>query len=94
MPLETTITASILKYLNTQVQDCVAEKTFGGMFGSKGKADVSGCWKGRAFRIEVKSPDHNNQPSNAQILNMRKWEKAGALCFVAYSLKDVKEVIK
>lgn len=93
MALETAITASILKYLNTQVTECIAEKVFGGMVGAAGKADINGCWKGRNFKIEVKSPEHRSQPTLAQKLYLEKWSKAGALCFVAYSLKDVKERI-
>jgi len=92
MALETAITGSILKYLNS-LENCVAEKVFGGMIGKKGKADINGCWKGRSFRIEVKSPDHGNETSLAQELNLKKWARAGALCLVVYSLKEVKEVI-
>jgi hypothetical protein len=58
-----------------------------------GRPDINGCWRGRCFRIEVKSPDHGNKPSKAQKLNLKRWERAGALSFTAYSLKEVKEKI-
>jgi len=93
MAIESSITKSILTYLNTKVDNCTAEKVFGGMVGKKGKADINGCWKGRSFRIEVKSPDNGNKVSLAQKLNLELWEKAGALCLVVYSLKEVKERI-
>lgn len=92
MALESTITNNILKYLNYEVKDCVAEKVAGNAF-QKDRPDINGCWKGRAFRIEVKSPDHGNKPTKGQLLNLKKWEKAGAISFVAYSVEDVRRKI-
>lgn len=92
MPLETQITNRILKYLNETVTDCVAEKVMGNAF-QFGRPDINGCWKGKCFRIEVKSPDHANKPTKIQMLNLAKWKKAGAITIVAYSLEDVKELI-
>jgi hypothetical protein len=92
VPLESQIVNRILKYLNEQVDNCIAEKVMGNAF-QFGRPDINGCWKGRSFRIEVKTPDHGNKPTKAQELNLLKWEKAGSLCFVAYSLDDVKEHI-
>lgn len=92
LPLESQIVNRILKYLNS-LDNCVAEKVHGNAF-QFGRPDVNGCINGKSFRIEVKTPDHGNKPSKAQELNLALWEKAGALCFVAYSLDDVKERIK
>jgi hypothetical protein len=91
LALESQITNRILKYLNG-LEDCVAEKVMGNAF-QFGRPDINACWKGRSVRIEVKTPDHGNKPSKAQELNLRLWDKAGALAFVAYSLEDVKERI-
>lgn len=91
MPLETAITDSILKYLNG-LPDCIAEKVHGSIY-QFGRPDINACIQGRSVRIEVKSPDHGNKPSKAQKLDMKKWRKAGAVCFVAYSLADVKRRI-
>jgi len=88
MPLETTITNSILKYLNS-IESCVAEKVMGNAM-QKDRPDINGCYRGLSFRIEVKSPDHGNQPSKGQLLDIKKWVKAGCVAFVAYSLTDVK----
>lgn len=90
MPLETSITASILEYLNNRVTGCVAEKVMGNSF-QFGRPDINGCWNGRCLRIEVKQPGQN--PTKKQQLNLAKWEKAGAICLVARSLNDVKKVI-
>lgn len=92
MALESTITKNILEYLN-DLEQCVAEKVAGSSLTGKGRADINGCWNGRSFRIEVKSPDHRNKPSKAQVLNMKRWSRAGSICFSAYSLKDVQRII-
>lgn len=92
MPLETSITDSILDYLNG-LDTCIAEKTMGNAF-QFGRADINGCWKGRSFRIEVKTPDHGNKASAAQKISLKRWKRAGALCMVVYTLAEVKKVIK
>lgn len=91
MAIEATITASILKYLNS-LPNCVAEKVFGNAQ-QIGRPDINGCWNGRCFRLEVKSPDHGNQPTKIQELNLKTWSRAGAYCFTVYSLEDVKAII-
>jgi len=87
MPKETSITEKILSYINS-LEGGVAEKVQGTAF-SSGKADINGCYKGRALRIEVKTPDHGNKASKKQVINLMRWEKAGALTIIAYSLEDV-----
>lgn len=91
MALESQITDRIIKYLNS-LDNCVAEKVMGNAFQSA-RPDINGCWCGRSLRIEVKSPDHGNKATKAQLLNLEKWRKAGALAFVAYSVEDVKKQI-
>lgn len=86
---EAQIVKSILDYLNSQPL-CVAEKVQGSASGS-GKADINACYHGRCLRIEVKTADHGNKASEKQLVNMQRWERAGAICFVAYSLEDVKK---
>lgn len=90
MSRENNIVQSILEYLNSLPQ-CVAEKVQGTAL-SSGKADINGCFKGRSFRIEVKTPDNGNKPSKKQNVNLRRWAAAGAVALVAYSLDDVKAV--
>jgi len=91
MPLEGNITKSVLKYLN-DLPSCVAEKV-SGTSDSSGRADINGCWNGRSFRIEMKSPDHGNSTSKKQDINLMRWSHAGALCIVCYSLEEVKHYI-
>lgn len=91
MALESTITNRVINFLNS-LDNCVAEKVFGNGI-SSGKPDINACYKGRSVRIEMKSPDHGNKASTKQRLNLKKWEKAGAICGVCYSLEDVKKLL-
>lgn len=90
-PLESTIVASIMRWLKKQ-PGVKAEKTHGGMYGRAGKPDISGCVNGRRFEIEVKRP--GNKPTKLQLKELREWSEAGAITGVAYSLEDVKELLK
>lgn len=92
MAIETSITASILKYLNSY-GNCVAEKVKGGAE-SSGRADINGCFRGVSFRIEVKTPDHRNKPTKKQLYNLYKWHKAGAVIAVTYTKKTVKKLFE
>jgi hypothetical protein len=88
MALETSITNNILEYLNG-LKGCVAEKVLG-CASQKDRPDVNCFYQGQSYRIEVKSPEHGNMPTKGQILNLKKWAKAGAICIVVWSLDDVK----
>ena len=92
MPLESAITRSVMKYLNS-LDECVAEKVFG-CPQQVGRPDINGCYKGRSFRIEMKTPDHGNKASTLQKLNMELWTRCGAACAVCYSLDEVKKFIE
>lgn len=89
--LESGITSSVIKYLNS-LPNCVAEKV-AGTSSCSGKPDINGCLDGQSFRIEMKTSDHGNTASLKQKLNLKKWAKAGAICGVCYSLKEVKELL-
>jgi hypothetical protein len=92
MALESSITSRALKWLNAQPQT-IAEKVFG-CAQQRGRPDINGCCRGHSFRIEMKSPDHDNQPSDLQIQNLLDWSKAGSTTGVAYSLEDVKKIFE
>lgn len=92
MPLEGSITGSILKYLNSLPQ-CRAEKLKGSSSAS-GRADINACYRGRTLRIEVKTPDHKNKASAKQNHNLEKWRSAGAVVMVAYSKLSVMTLLK
>lgn len=92
MPLESSITKSILEYLNSLPQ-CRAEKVQGSSSAS-GRADINACYKGHTLRIEVKTPDHKNNVSPKQIHNLNKWKKAGAITMLTYSKEAVEKTIE
>lgn len=89
--LESTIQANIIAYLK-RLKKCTAENVHGNAF-QVGRADINACYNGRLIRIEVKTPDHGNKPTDIQIANLKQWARAGAICFVAYSLEEVKTVV-
>lgn len=91
MPRENAVVDRILEYLNG-LKGCVAEKTQGTAL-SSGKADINGCINGRALRIEVKTLDHGNIPSKKQYVNLMRWNAAGAVCIIAYTVEDVKAIV-
>lgn len=91
MPLEKSITNSILAYLNS-LPSCRAEKVQGGAAAS-GRADINACYRGRTLRIEVKTPDHKNKASEKQKHNLEKWLKAGAVIMIVYNLEAVEMAI-
>lgn len=91
MPLEKSITNSILMYLN-RLPNCRAEKVQGGATAS-GRADINACYRGRTLRIEVKTPDHKNKASEKQKHNLDKWLRAGAVVMIVYNLEAVRMAI-
>lgn len=88
--MESSLQTQVLKYLNS-LHGCVAENVSGNAMQS-GRADINGCFRGRCFRIELKVPDHRNVTSTKQKLNLRRWQNAGALTVVAYSLGFIKQL--
>lgn len=91
MALEKSIQGSILKYLNS-LEGCVAENVWGNAF-QKDRPDINCCYDGKLYRIEVKSPDSDNKPTKGQLLNLKKWARARAVCAVVWSLDEVKYLI-
>jgi penicillin-binding protein-related factor A (putative recombinase) len=92
MALESSITKRILGYLN-RIEGCIAEKIHGNAFTKSGTADINACYKGKCIKIEVKTSDHGNKTSKLQERYLRNWAKAGAICVVAYSLREVEDAI-
>ena len=103
---EARLTARIVAYLKT-VPGCVVEKRHGSPYGKGGQPDVSGCVPVKAFRkagaggytqpvgqrfeIEVKMP--GNKPTILQEQRLAEWRESGAVCIVAYSVEDVKQMM-
>lgn len=90
MPKESSVQSSVLEYLNS-LKGCIAENVSGNSSQS-GRADINGCFRRRAFRIELKVPDRGNTPTKKQLYELLRWQKAGAIVMVAYSLDNVKTI--
>lgn len=89
--IEGSLQSSVLEYLNS-LPHCIAENVSGNAR-QRGRADINGCYKGRCFKIELKSPDTGYKPTKQQKLYLKKWKIAGAIVGVCYSIEDVKEVL-
>lgn len=88
MGLESNFQSRTLAYLNG-LPGCRAENVSGNA-NQSGRPDINGCYNGRMFKIELKSPDHKYQPSKKQQIELRKWANAGCVVAVAYSLDFIK----
>lgn len=92
MGFEGSIQTSVLDFLNS-LPGCVAENVSGNSQQS-GRPDINGCYKGRMFKIELKTPDNKNKASKKQKLNLRRWRRSGAITGVVYSVDFLKEVFQ
>lgn len=90
MGFESNFQSSVLDYLN-KLPGCKAENVSGNASQS-GRPDINGCFRGRMFKLELKTPDHKYQPSKKQELELRKWKNAGCVVGVVYNMDMVREL--
>jgi hypothetical protein len=83
--LETTICKNIQRQL-LAIPGCYVEKRHGGTYTTAGRPDLSGCYYGRRFEIEVKRP--GGTLTNLQFAELVAWKQVGAICGVATSEID------
>ena len=84
--LEKQITKEILTFLQG-IPGVWAVKVHGGPYSQGGLPDITGCFMGYRFDIEVKRP--GCKPTPRQEAVMRKISAAGGTVFVAHSVDDV-----
>lgn len=89
---EGTLQSRVLKYLNS-LPECIAENVSGNAAQS-GRADINACYKGKCLKIELKDSEEGYQPTKQQLLYLDKWNAAGAITAVCYSLDDVKNLME
>lgn len=87
---ETKLQKSVQKYLNSIGAYCF--KVHGSMYMKAGIPDIICCYKGLFYGIECKVG--NNTPSDLQKEHKKQIIAAGGIHILAYSLDDVKKVIK
>lgn len=92
MGRESNFQSDVLNYLNS-LPGCVAENVSGNSHQS-GRPDINGCYRGRMFKIELKTVDNKYQASKKQKLNLRRWKRSGAITGVVYNLNFLKEIFQ
>ena len=83
--MESNFQSQVLQYLNS-LPNCKAENVSGNAMQS-GRPDINGCFRGRMFKLELKTPDYGYQASKKQRLELRKWKNVGCVVGVIYSMK-------
>ena len=90
MGLESNFQSTALKYLNS-LPGCRAENVSGNA-NQSGRPDINGCYRGRMFKIELKTPDNKNEATKKQSLELRRWRNAGCAIAVIYTMDFLKEM--
>lgn len=90
MGLESNFQSTALKYLNS-LPGCKAENVSGNA-NQSGRPDINGCYRGRMFKIELKTPDNKNEATKKQNLELRRWRNAGCAVAVIYTMDFLKEM--
>lgn len=81
-PRESTIVAAIMQTLKS-VPDLVVRKRWGSEMAAAGDPDLTGCYRGRHFELEVKAP--GGRLSRIQEVRLKEWHRAGAVVGVVHS---------
>ena len=87
---EASLVKNILKRLNG-IPGCRAQKTHGGKYGTKGKPDITGCFYGIRFEMEVKRP--GEKPDPLQQHEMDQWSNVGAFVKTVHSVEEALNLI-
>lgn len=90
MGRESGFQSTALGFLNN-LPDCIAENVSGNSAQS-GRPDINGCYKGRMFKIELKTPDDKYKASKKQNLTLRRWRRAGCVTAVVYSMSVLRKM--
>ena len=91
IPLESTITAEIQRYLR-RLPDWWGFKVQGGGSQMRGVPDIVGCYRGLFVGFEVKRPVVG-RVSELQKHRIEQIRSAGGQAFVVYGVEDVKQAL-
>lgn len=89
---ERSIVENIIKYLRS-LPNGYARKIHGGNLGSTGEPDVDAVVDGRALKLEVKRPGHENELTAIQRVALTRWQSCGAIVGVVTSVDDVRDLL-
>lgn len=82
---ESAIVAAIMQALKP-VPGLVVRKRSGSEMGTAGDPDLTGCYRGRHFELEVKAS--GGRVSRIQEVRLEEWRKAGAIIAVVHSAEE------
>ena len=81
-PRESTIVAAIMHALKS-VPELVIRKRWGSEMAAAGDPDLTCCYRGRHFELEVKAP--GGRLTRIQEVRLEEWRAAGAVVGVVHS---------
>lgn len=82
---ESSIVRACLKALNA-IPGCKAVKVHGNAYTRAGTPDLDVCYRGQAYKLEVKVP--GARPTPIQVHELAEWARAGAVTGVVYSADE------
>ena len=89
-PRESTIVSAIMQALK-YVPGLVVRKRWGTTMAVAGDPDLTGCYCGRHFELEVKAPD--GRLSRIQEVRLKEWRQAGAMVAVVHSPEEALAIL-
>jgi hypothetical protein len=89
---EARLVHQIVAYLTKEYPHAQIRKRHGSAFSTAGDPDLYLCLNGRHIEIEVKLPGQS--PTPLQRERLVKWGQAGAFCFVAHSITELKLMLE
>ncbi len=87
---ESTIVAAIVRALRS-VPGLVVRKRWGSEMAAAGDPDLTGCYRGRHFELEVKAP--GGRLTRIQQVRLEEWRGAGALVGVARNPQEALSIL-
>jgi hypothetical protein len=90
-PRESAVQRAVMTYLNS-LPECKVRKLHGTKFGKDGEPDLYGCYRGRAFFIELKRP--GGKATHLQSLALAEWARTGAITGTCTSVAEVRKLLR
>jgi hypothetical protein len=90
MMRESALVHTIIRALRN-VPGLVVRKRHGTAWGFAGDPDLTGCYQGRHFELEVKTPA--GSLTRLQEARLAEWSRAGAITAVVCSVEDALEAL-
>ena len=89
-PRESTIVAAIMQALKS-LPGLVVRKRWGSEMAAAGDPDLTGCYCGRHFELEVKAP--GGRLTRIQEVRLEEWREAGAVVDVVHGPDEARAAL-